>query len=145
LPDIGRLQRYVTPKGLGVRVDDAYEEGQEIPIFYDPMIAKLITFGKNREEAIVKMCRAIDEYDITGIKTTLSFGKFVMQHEAFKSGNFDTHFVNKYFAAETTDEIDSQQALIAALLAFDVLENTQQKLDTALAVDTSNWIKNRKN
>ena len=100
LPDIGTLQTYVTPKGPGVRVDDGFEQGMEIPIYYDPMIAKLITYGKDRTEAIERMVRAIDEYDITGITTTLGFGKFVMQHEAFTSGNFDTHFVKKYFTPE---------------------------------------------
>ncbi len=68
LPDIGRLQTYKTPKGNGVRVDDGFEQGMEIPIYYDPMIAKLITYGSNRNEAIQRMLRAIDEYDITGYK-----------------------------------------------------------------------------
>ena len=90
-----------TPKGHGVRVDDGFEQGMEIPIYYDPMIAKLITYGKDREEAIERMVRAIDEYEITGIQTTLGFGKFVMQHEAFTSGKFDTHFVDKYFNADS--------------------------------------------
>ncbi len=97
LPDIGTLQTYITPKGPGVRVDDGFEQGMEIPIYYDPMIAKLITYGKDRGEAIERLVCAIDEYQITGITTTLGFGKFVMQHEAFTSGNFDTHFVQKYF------------------------------------------------
>jgi acetyl-CoA carboxylase biotin carboxylase subunit len=96
LPDIGVLETYKTPKGNGVRVDDGFEQGMEIPIYYDPMIAKLITYGKTREEAMDRMIRAIDEYHITGIKTTLAFGKFVMQHEAFRSGNFNTHFVSKH-------------------------------------------------
>ncbi|MNR51795.1 Biotin carboxylase [compost metagenome] len=78
------MSTYKTPKGNGVRVDDGFEQGMEIPIYYDPMIAKLITYGKTREEAMDRMIRAIDEYEITGIKTTLGFGKFVMQHEAFR-------------------------------------------------------------
>ncbi|MBC7653267.1 MAG: acetyl-CoA carboxylase biotin carboxylase subunit, partial [Oligoflexus sp.] len=106
LPDIGTLQTYVTPKGNGVRVDDGFEQGMEIPIYYDPMIAKLITYGKDREEAIERMVRAIDEYEITGIETTLPFGKFVMQHQAFTSGNFDTHFVGKYFEPQMLDNQD---------------------------------------
>lgn len=117
LPDIGVLQTYKTPKGYGVRVDDGFEQGMEIPIYYDPMIAKLITYGKNRAEAIERMVRAIEEYDITGIKTTLDFGKFVMNHEAFKTGKFDTHFVAKYFNAGSLKAEDEEEALMAAIFA----------------------------
>lgn len=117
LPDIGTLKTYRTPKGNGVRVDDGFEEGMEIPIYYDPMIAKLITYGKDRTEAIQRMVRAIEEYDITGIQTTLGFGKFVMQHEMFISGHFDTHFVGKYFQADSLKSADEEEALIAAIAA----------------------------
>jgi acetyl-CoA carboxylase biotin carboxylase subunit len=121
LPDIGKLQRYVRPQGAGVRVDDGFEEGMDIPIYYDPMIAKLITWGESRTEAIDRMIRAIDEYVIVGCETTLSFCDFVMKHEAFRSGNFDTHFVSRYFKPEmlrpdlSADEL-SAAALMAALL-----------------------------
>ena len=108
LPDIGTLSTYKIPQGLGVRVDDGFEQGMEIPIYYDPMIAKLVTHGKDREEAMQRMIRAIDEYQITGIETTLPFGKFVMQHEAFRSGNFDTHFVGKYFTPEKLQHAELQ-------------------------------------
>ncbi|MGB4776533.1 MAG: acetyl-CoA carboxylase biotin carboxylase subunit, partial [Daejeonella sp.] len=111
LPDIGTLQTYRTPKGPGVRVDDGFEVGMEIPIYYDPMIAKLITYGKDRTEAIERMLRAIDEYQISGIETTLSFGKFVIQHEAFVSGNFNTHFVNKYFTPHVLQNGNEDEAL----------------------------------
>ncbi|WP_231426261.1 acetyl-CoA carboxylase biotin carboxylase subunit [Pedobacter sp. Leaf250] len=144
LPDIGTLQTYKTPKGNGVRVDDGFEQGMEIPIYYDPMIAKLITFGKDREEAIQRMIRAIDEYDITGIETTLGFGKFVMQHQAFRSGDFDTHFVGKYFNAESLKNYDETEALIAALVAAKLFKNKNsiEKFDSAVA-KTSDWRKNR--
>src|SRR3569833_1502455 len=116
LPDIGTLQTYVTPKGPGVRVDDGFKQGMEIPIYYDPMIAKLTTYGKDRKEAIEWMIRAIDEYQISGITTTLGFGKFVMEHEAFTSGNFDTHFVKKYFTPEVLQTSNADEALIAAIV-----------------------------
>ncbi|MGZ3752510.1 MAG: biotin carboxylase, partial [Mucilaginibacter sp.] len=117
----------------------------EIPIYYDPMIAKLITYGKNRTEAIERMIRAIDEYHITGITTTLGFGKFVMQHQAFTSGNFDTHFVKKYFTPEVLqiDKID--EALIAALVMEKLLgEKNINKVNDVTGMETSNWEKNRK-
>jgi acetyl-CoA carboxylase biotin carboxylase subunit len=146
LPDIGTLQTYTTPKGNGVRVDDGFEKGMEIPIYYDPMIAKLITYGKDRTEAIDRMIRAIDEYDITGIQTTLSFGKFVMQHEAFTSGKFDTHFVSKYFNADSLKNEIEEEAMLAALIAVAMMKKEQVGLAAALGAgkDASNWTKNRK-
>jgi len=143
LPDIGVLQTYRTPKGNGVRVDDGFKQGMEIPIYYDPMIAKLITYGKDREEAIERMIRAIDEYDITGIKTTLAFGKFVMRHNAFKEGKFDTHFVSKYFNADSLKHEDEDEALMAALIAALSLKKPETIQSQNQAAITSNWRKNR--
>jgi len=145
LPDIGTLQTYVTPKGPGVRVDDGFEQGMEIPIYYDPMIAKLITYGKDRKEAIERMVRAIEEYQITGITTTLGFGKFVMQHEAFTSGNFDTHFVKKYFEPWVLNSAIQDEALIAAFIMEKLL--TEKSRQTALCVapsQSSGWLRNRR-
>ncbi|MFA6277826.1 MAG: acetyl-CoA carboxylase biotin carboxylase subunit [Pedobacter sp.] len=144
LPDIGTLQTYRTPKGNGVRVDDGFEEGMEIPIYYDPMIAKLITYGATREEAIERMIRAIDEYDITGIQTTLSFGKFVMQHEAFTSGEFDTHFVSKYFNADSLKNDNEEEALLASLTAVLLLKEENNISLAQNSVVANNWRKNRK-
>lgn len=144
LPDIGTLQTYRLPQGPGVRVDDGFEEGMEIPIYYDPMIAKLITYGKNREEAIERMVRAIDEYQITGIETTLPFGKFVMQHEAFTSGNFDTHFVKKYFQPENLVQENEAEAFIAALIAGQLMQQKPQQGGTRTVGKTASaWKKNR--
>jgi acetyl-CoA carboxylase biotin carboxylase subunit len=145
LPDIGNLQTYITPKGPGIRVDDGFEQGMDIPIYYDPMIAKLVSYGKDRQEAIQRMIRAIDEYQITGIQTTLAFGKFVMQHEAFVSGNFDTHFVNKYFIPEHLSQDDEEEAMIAALIGanFMKVQSAATKVEAAIE-DKSQWKKNRK-
>ena len=96
-PDIGTLKRYRIPSGRSVRVDDAFLEGMDIPIYYDPMIAKLVVWGKDRKSAIQRTIQAIDEYQISGLKTTLDFGKYVLSHEAFQSGDFDTNFIKKYF------------------------------------------------
>ncbi len=117
LPDIGNLQSYQRPQGPGIRVDDGFEEGMDIPIYYDPMISKLITHAETRDEAIQRMVRAIDGYTISGIKTTLDFCKFAIQHEAFTSGDFDTKFVEKYFQPEllNSDFGENEKELIAAL------------------------------
>ena len=143
LPDIGTLQTYVTPKGPGVRVDDGFEQGMEIPIYYDPMIAKLITYGKDRAEAIARMRLAIDEYQVTGITTTLGFGKFVMQHKAFTSGNFDTHFVQKYFKPGLSQNSNKDEALIAVLVMEKLLSEQHSPMVNATDNKVSNWVKNR--
>ena len=96
LPSVGMLETYKLPVGKGIRVDNGFEEGMEIPIYYDPMLSKLITYGKTRNEAIQLMLHAIENYHIEGVQTTLPFGKFVCEHEAFVSGNFDTHFVKNF-------------------------------------------------
>ncbi len=100
-PDIGTLKRYRVPSGESIRVDDAFSEGMEIPIYYDPMIAKLVVWGKDRTHAIKRTLKAIDNYQISGLKTTLDFGKYVLKHDAFTSGNFDTNFVRHYFEDTT--------------------------------------------
>lgn len=147
LPDVGTLNTYVRPEGNGVRVDDGFEEGMAIPIFYDPMIAKLITYGKNREEAIAKMIRAIDEFKISGIQTTLPFCKFVMQHEAFISGNFDTRFISLYYSPELLDELPAtEEELLAAALANFLIENKKNNptvITNSPIVESGNWKVNR--
>lgn len=147
LPDIGKLSTYVRPQGPGIRVDDGFEEGMDIPIYYDPMIAKLITHAETRLEAIDRMVRAIDEYQITGIQTTLGFCKFSLMHEAFTSGQFDTKFVERYFEPVLLEEKNSsdEEELIAALAVefFQKSKNIASQTSTADAsVQISAW-KNR--
>jgi len=126
MPDVGKLQTYHRPYGPGVRVDDAYEQGMEIPIYYDPMISKLISYGKDRDEARKRMIRAVDEYKVTGIATTLGFGKFVMEHEAFIKGDFDTNFVDKYYYPENSNKKHTkrEESEIAAALSTYLLSNS---------------------
>ena len=100
LPSTGTLTRYRPPVGPGIRVDDGVEEGGEVSMRYDPMLAKLCTHGPTREAAIERMLRAIDEYEVHGVDTTLDFGYFAVNHEAFRSGNFDTGFVGEQFTPE---------------------------------------------
>jgi acetyl/propionyl-CoA carboxylase alpha subunit len=126
LPDTGRLELYMTPKGPGIRVDDGYEQGQDIPIFYDPMLAKLVAHAATREEAIERLCRAIDEYHIKGIKTTLQFGKWAVRTEPFRKGNFDTKFIENYFKPEYLQVKDLDQEKVVALLSG-IIWNTDKK------------------
>ncbi len=118
MPSIGTLIRYERPTGEGVRVDDGYEEGMTIPIYYDPMISKLVVHGKTRTEAIQKMLQAIKDYKIEGVTTTLPFGTFVFEHDAFFSGKFDTHFVKNYYTPEKIKEKERANAEVAALVAL---------------------------
>jgi propionyl-CoA carboxylase alpha chain len=117
MPDVGTLHTYTRPQGPGVRVDDGFEQGMEIPIYYDPMIAKLTVHGQNREQARVRMLRAIEEYEITGIQTTLPFCKYVFKHEAFIDGSFDTKFVDKFFTPENLHDVNQDEELIAGIMA----------------------------
>lgn len=145
LPDIGRLLVYKAPSGPGVRVDDGFEEGMDIPIYYDPMIAKLVVHGKNRTEAIEKMLRAIKDYKIVGVETTLDFCTFVLNHKAFISGDFDTGFIKNYFIPEMLNQNSEQYNEIAALageLVFDSVKSAKVTINDA-AVKKSKWKANR--
>jgi len=146
LPDIGKLKTYRRPSGPGVRVDDGFEEGMDIPIYYDPMIAKLITHGKNREEAIQRMVRAISDYQISGVQTTLDFCKWAIQHDAFTSGNFDTHFVKHYFTPEilkVENPAAEEIAAIVAGLAWEENHTSAEKVEISNENGVSNWLRNR--
>ncbi len=118
LPSVGNLSRYRPPLGEGIRVDNGFEEGMDVPIYYDPMLAKLAVHGATRAEAIQRMKEAISEYEVEGVATTLPFGRFVMDHEAFVSGRFDTNFVKLYFSAEKLIESHQNKAAVAAMLAL---------------------------
>ncbi|WOD43629.1 acetyl-CoA carboxylase biotin carboxylase subunit [Hwangdonia lutea] len=118
LPSVGTLETYKLPVGANIRIDNGFEEGMDIPIYYDPMLAKLITYGKTREAAIQLMIHAIENYHVEGVQTTLAFGKYVCEHDAFRSGNFDTHFVKNHYTPKTLKIETENEARIAALIAL---------------------------
>ncbi|MFD1314115.1 acetyl-CoA carboxylase biotin carboxylase subunit [Namhaeicola litoreus] len=128
MPNVGKLTRYIRPEGEHIRLDDGYEEGMEIPIFYDPMISKLITYSKTRIGAIELMIKAIENYKITGVETTLPFGKFVMKNESFRSGMFNTHFVKDFYNPILLEKELKNEAKIAALLALKLYTEEQKLL-----------------
>ena len=145
-PDIGTLDRYRIPTGRSVRVDDAFLEGMEIPIYYDPMIAKLVVWGKTREEAIKRTLIAIDQYQISGLKTTLDFGKYVLKHPAFRSGNFDTNFVKHYFEDPRimyTAMEEEKEALSHGIDEIWDSIKARNKTEFASREITSSWINTR--
>lgn len=96
MPSPGKVTMYMAPGGFGVRVDSAMYPGYSIPPYYDSMVAKLIVHGDTREEAVARMKRALGEFIIEGVNTTIPFHSNLMDHEVFKSGDFDTKFLEKY-------------------------------------------------
>jgi|SRR5690554_154046 len=128
MPSVGKLEKYRPPSGENIRMDDGFTEGMQVPIQYDPMLSKLITYGKTRNDAIQRMLEAISKFEVEGISTTLPFGKFVFEHEVFRSGNFDTNFVKKYFSAEKLEPIHEEEARVAALYVLKHYLKDSEKL-----------------
>ena len=142
LPDVGTLNVYKRPQGPGIRVDDGFEEGMAIPIYYDPMISKLIVHAEDRERAIQRIIRAIDEYVISGVETTLSFCRYVFQHEKFIDGSFDTNFARDHFDPEKLSEepTDGPEIKLAAALAGKVFHDLKETTANGVAnVKNSKW------
>ncbi|MGP4042317.1 acetyl-CoA carboxylase biotin carboxylase subunit [Gracilibacillus sp. D59] len=100
MPSAGKIEMYLPPGGLGVRVDSAAYPGYRIPPYYDSMIAKLITYGKTRKEAVDRMKRALDEFFVEGVHTTIPFHRRMMVHPVFVDGDFNTRFLEKYSIME---------------------------------------------
>jgi acetyl-CoA carboxylase biotin carboxylase subunit len=122
MPSPGRITRLRLPHGPGVRDDGGVYEGAEVSIYYDPMISKFATYGRDRAEAIERMRRALQEYEIGGIKTTLPFFREVMEDEEFVAGDLDTSFISRF--NERRRPHDSKEVLldlasIAATLAYE--------------------------
>jgi acetyl-CoA carboxylase biotin carboxylase subunit len=152
VPDIGTLNVYKRPQGPGIRVDDGMEEGSTVPIYYDPMIAKLVVHAATRDLALARAIRAIDEYVVVGCETTLPFARFVLQHPDFTSGVFDTHFVPNNFdpvrdlAAPADLEVRTAAGLVAQALVEgtwqggSAVNRTQKSADSAA---TSPWLLQR--
>ncbi|MTB53794.1 acetyl/propionyl/methylcrotonyl-CoA carboxylase subunit alpha [Lewinella sp. W8] len=138
LPAIGTLETYVRPEGEGVRLDDGYREGMDIPIYYDPMLSKLIAYGANRGEALERLKKAIEDYKIKGATTTKEFGKFVADHPAFVSGDFDTHFVKQYWTEEAQAEFLKGDMEVAAAAGLKLFLGASHRLRTVQSRPT-NW------
>lgn len=120
MPDTGNLSVYESPVHKDVRLDDGYEQGMNIPIYYDPMIGKLVAWGENRQAAIDRLIWAIDRFRINGIETTLPFGKWALQQKAFLEGKFDTGFIAKYFKPEYLTETSDEEKYLAMLAALEI-------------------------
>jgi acetyl-CoA carboxylase biotin carboxylase subunit len=117
LPSIGRVDRVIAPSGPGVRLDSAVYDGYEISLFYDPMIAKLITWGENREQAITRMLRALEEYKIFGPRTNISYQQQLLNSEPFRSGEFYTTSLETNPVLKPDPNFHHNQKMLAAVAA----------------------------
>jgi acetyl/propionyl-CoA carboxylase alpha subunit len=122
MPCPGKIEGLRLPEGLGLRNDCGVYEGAEVPIYYDPMIAKLITWGENRVEAILRMRRALREYQIRGIKTNISFHQWILRHPHFMSGKVHTGFIDQEYHSTSKEEVfpHKEIALASAAIAAQV-------------------------
>lgn len=144
LPSTGHLSRHRIPAGPGIRVDAGIEEGMDVAIYYDPMISKLSVHAENRERAIERMIRALDEYEISGMRTTIPFCKYTLQHDNFRKGIYDTHFVQDHFTPDNlTEHIDLDIAALASVLISERNgeEENKPKQKVTVAAESDWWKK----
>lgn len=145
MPSPGKIKHITEPLGLGVRHDGYVYPGYEIPMYYDPMISKLIVWGTNREEAIARMRRALYAYKISGVSTSIPFLEKVMQHPVFIKGNYNTHFIDTYLKelleVSECDGLCEDVAVITAFIHYlDELGRVQNGAhDGKVAIRESRW------
>jgi acetyl/propionyl-CoA carboxylase alpha subunit len=111
------LRGYHEPSGPGIRVDSGVYEGAEISVYYDPMVSKLLSHGKDRGQAIDRMKRALEEYRISGVTTNIEFHKAILNHPEFVAGKLSTHFIDDHYEADEgkADQVEEAAAVAAAL------------------------------
>ncbi|MBI2230654.1 MAG: acetyl-CoA carboxylase biotin carboxylase subunit [Deltaproteobacteria bacterium] len=142
MPYPGRIEGLRLPEGMGLRNDCGVYEGAEVPIYYDPMIAKLITWGENRVEAILRMRRALREYQVRGIKTNIAFNQWILRHPRFMSGDFSTSFIDEEYRCISKDEVYPHKEIALASAAIAALHREHERtmgLLTKKANEPSQW------
>ena len=128
LPSIGTLEKVEAPTGPNVRDDSGIYTGMEVTSYYDPMLAKLVTYAENREESINKMLWALSRYVVMGVTTNIPFLKKVLEHEEFKKGNITTHFIDDYFKDWTVAKDGLPIDAIIALAVYDSMHSKKQEI-----------------
>jgi acetyl-CoA carboxylase biotin carboxylase subunit len=142
MPYPGKIEGLRLPEGLGLRNDCGVYEGAEVPIHYDPMIAKLIAWGENRVEAILRMRRALREYQVRGIKTNISFHQWILRHPRFMSGDFNTGFIDEEYRHMNKEELYPHKEIALASAAIAALHREQENTLGLLAkgaAERSKW------
>ncbi len=127
LPSTGVVHSYWEPSGPGVRVDSGLYQGAEVSLFYDPLVSKLLTWGENRDEAIQRMKRALSEYRILGVATSIPFHLRVMDNPKFRKGEIHTHFIEEEFEKEQPKHTEETQQLGGAIAVFSALLDYQER------------------
>ncbi|MBI4523130.1 MAG: acetyl-CoA carboxylase biotin carboxylase subunit [Deltaproteobacteria bacterium] len=142
IPCPGKIEGLRLPEGLGVRNDCGVYEGAEVPIYYDPMIAKLVIWGENRIEAILRMRRALREYQIRGIKTNIPFHQWILRHTRFMAGDFDTRFIEDEYRLRRKEEVYPHNEIALASAAIAALHREQELANQLLrksVTEPSQW------
>ena len=145
-PSTGVLTEYRLPNGPRVRVDNGYKQGDSIPVFYDSLMAKVITWGENRSEAVVTMRRVLSEFSVQGVKSTIPFCMFVLNNGAFLKGEFDTGFVDsefdpaKFNGATPSNEV---AAIVAAVLFQTGARQKSDRSTNHVNAQNSQWKRSR--
>ena len=142
MPSPGRIEGLRVPQGPGIRDDGGAYEGGEVPIFYDPMISKLIAWGDTREHALQRMRRALAEYEVRGIRTTIPFFRWILDNEDFRAGRFDTTFIDRMQQHQRPagpEVHDTQEDLAAIAAAVHVFTKRSRLATAAAPVVSSRW------
>jgi acetyl-CoA carboxylase biotin carboxylase subunit len=139
MPSPGRIELLRAPAGgLGIRYDNGTYQGFEVPMEYDPLLSKLITWGQTREEAIQRMLRALAEYRIHGIKTIIPFFKRILTHAKFCQGNYTTHFLEELEKEADSMDFDEQTAALIAA-GIKSYKESRQAFSVSAPRSKSNW------
>lgn len=143
LPATGYINHYREPSGPGVRVDSGVYAGAEISVYYDPLISKLISFGKDRTQAVARMKRALTEYIINGVTTNISFHQKILEHPEFVKGNLSTHFIQRHYKGPDGFSDDHKLAIAVAAALQDYRSHNKKKAfvkgELKEAGKISNW------
>src|SRR5262249_51834508 len=144
MPSPGRITRLRVPSGPGVRDDSGVYEGWDVPIFYDPMISKLVAWGATRDEAIARMKRALGEYHVGGIHTTIPFFLSVLDDEEFARGEIDTGYISRFLerakaGAAAQNDGDESRVAAAIVAAINFTKQSKAKPPVAPAGRASKW------
>jgi acetyl/propionyl-CoA carboxylase alpha subunit len=136
MPSTGRLSEYELPEGR-IRVDNGFRQGDEVSVFYDSLMAKVISWGETRQDAIASMKRALSDFTIEGVHSTIPFCLFVLRHQAFVDGNINTRFIDQYFSPAAMNRGLSDRDLAAALSAFFIATRGKANSNEQTAVNSS--------
>ena len=143
LPSTGKIVHLKPAGGIGIREDRGIDEGGEVSVFYDPMIAKLIAWGQTREEMLGRMLRALREYEILGVKTNIPLCEFVLTHRDFCAGTIDTHFLQRHFTSDSLSLPDEEVMRTAAIVAV-MTANGSKQHENGLRSNWNEWKNQRK-